>query len=158
MCLLSTYCVSGTGLGTEAADKTDKISVFPGSSVGQESACNEGGASSVPGWGRSPGGGDGNPLQYSCLKSPMDRGAWGATVHGVAKSQTRLSTRTHMGAGRRQIKQLRGPYQAELLRGNVKAAWGIGQTARVEDFGDLSPSPAPSPRHCPLRLLPSGQG
>ena len=46
---------------------------------------------SIPGLGRSPGGGHGNPLQYSCLENPMDRGAWRATVHGVAKSQTRLS-------------------------------------------------------------------
>ena len=45
---------------------------------------------SVPGWGRSPGGGDGNPLQYSCLENPLDRGAWWATVHRVTKSQTRL--------------------------------------------------------------------
>ena len=45
----------------------------------------------IPGSGRSPGEGNGNPLQYSCLENPMDRGAWWATVHGVAKSQTRLS-------------------------------------------------------------------
>ena len=45
---------------------------------------------SVPGLGRSPGGGHGNPLQYSCLENPMDRGAWQPTVHGVAQSQTRL--------------------------------------------------------------------
>ena len=44
--------------------------------------------SSVPGWGRSPGGGNGNPLQYSCLKNPTDRGAWWATVHRVAESWT----------------------------------------------------------------------
>ena len=43
---------------------------------------------SIPGLGRSPGGGHGYPLQYSCLENPMDRGAWWATVHGVAKSQT----------------------------------------------------------------------
>ena len=47
-------------------------------------------AGSVPGLGRSPGGGHGDPLQYSCLESPMDRGAWQATVHRVMKSQTRL--------------------------------------------------------------------
>ena len=47
-------------------------------------------AGSVPGSGRSPGGGHGSPLQYSCLQNPMDRGAWWATVHRVAKSQTRL--------------------------------------------------------------------
>ena len=46
------------------------------------------GMGSIPGLGRSPGGGNGNPLQYSCLENPMDRGAWWATVHGVAKSQT----------------------------------------------------------------------
>ena len=45
---------------------------------------------SVPGSGRSPGGGHGNPLQYSCLENPMDRGAWWATVQGVVKSQTQL--------------------------------------------------------------------
>ena len=44
---------------------------------------------SIPGLGRSPGGGHGNPLQYSCLENPVDRGAWQATVYGVAKSQTR---------------------------------------------------------------------
>ena len=46
----------------------------------------------IPGLGRSPGEGNGNPLQYSCLENPMDRGAWWAIVHGVAKSQTQLST------------------------------------------------------------------
>ena len=50
---------------------------------------------SIPGLGRSPGVGDGNPLQCSCLDNAMDRGTWRATVHGVAKSQTQLSTHTH---------------------------------------------------------------
>ena len=57
-----------------------------------------GDAGSIPGSGRSPGGGHGNPLQYSCLENPMDRGAWWATVSGVTKSQTRLkrlSRHTH---------------------------------------------------------------
>ena len=48
----------------------------------------------IPGSGRSPGGGNGNPLQYSCLENPTDSGAWWATVHGVAKSRTRLSNFT----------------------------------------------------------------
>ena len=55
--------------------------------------------SSIPGLGRSPGGGNGNPLQYSCLGNPIDRGAWQATVHRVKKSQTglkQLSTHAHM--------------------------------------------------------------
>ena len=58
---------------------------FPHSSVSQESACNTGNLGSIPGSGRSPGEGNGNPLQYSCLENPMDRGAWRATVHGVAR-------------------------------------------------------------------------
>ena len=45
----------------------------------------------IPGWGRSPGGGHDNPLQYSCLENPMDRGAWWAIVHGLTKNQTQLS-------------------------------------------------------------------
>ena len=49
----------------------------------------------IPGLGRSPGEGNGNPFQYSCLENPMDRGAWRATVHGVAKSWARLSTHIH---------------------------------------------------------------
>jgi len=56
-------------------------------SDGKESACHAGDLGSIPGSGRSPGGGHGNPLQFSCLENPMDRGAWQATVHGVAKSQ-----------------------------------------------------------------------
>ena len=59
---------------------------------GKESACNLGDASSVPGLGRSSGGGNGKPLQYSCLGNPMDRGAWQATVYGVTKNPRRLST------------------------------------------------------------------
>ena len=50
------------------------------------------GMGSIPGSGRSPAGGNGNPLQYTCLENSMDRGAWWATVHGVAKSRTQLST------------------------------------------------------------------
>ena len=64
---------------------------FPGGSDGKESACNEGDLGSIPGLGRSPEEGNGNPLQYSCLENSMDRGAWWATVHGVAKSRTQLS-------------------------------------------------------------------
>ena len=65
---------------------------FPGSLAGKESACNARDPGSIPGLGRSPGGGHGNPLQYSwAWRIPMDRGAWWAAVHEVAKSQTRLS-------------------------------------------------------------------
>ena len=60
--------------------------------MGKELACNLGDSGDeglIPGSGRSPGGGNGNPLQYSCLGNPMNREAWGAMVHGVAKIQTR---------------------------------------------------------------------
>ena len=58
---------------------------FPYSSVSKESACNARDPDLIPGLGRSPGEGNGNPLQYSCLENSMDRGAWWATVHGVAR-------------------------------------------------------------------------
>ena len=61
---------------------------FPGGSDDKESAHKAGDVGSIPGSGRSPGEGNGNPLQYSCLKNSMDRGAWRATVYGVTKSQT----------------------------------------------------------------------
>ena len=64
---------------------------FPGGSDGKESACNAGNLGLIPGLGRSPEEENGNLLQYSCLRNPMDRRAWWATVHSVAKSQTRLS-------------------------------------------------------------------
>ena len=64
---------------------------FPGGSDGKESACSARDLGEIPGSGRSPREGNDNPLQYSCLENPRDRGAWRATVHGVAKSWTRLS-------------------------------------------------------------------
>ena len=74
---------------------------FPGGSVDKESACNAGNAGSMPGSGRSPGGGHSNPLQYSCLENPMDRGALWATVHSVSRNQAQTEeaehTRTHWG-------------------------------------------------------------
>ena len=65
--------------------------IFPSGSDGKESACNVGDLASIPGLGRYPGDGDGNPLKYSCLENPMDRGAWRATVHGITKSQMQLN-------------------------------------------------------------------
>ena len=68
-----------------------RLGGFPGGSEVKASACNAGDLGSIPGPERSPGEGNGNPLQYSCLENPMDGGAWWATVHGVAKSWTQLS-------------------------------------------------------------------
>ena len=68
---------------------------FPGGSDGKVPECDVGDPGPIPGSGRSPGEGNGNPLQYSCLENSMDGGAWWATVHGVAKSRTWLSDFTH---------------------------------------------------------------
>ena len=66
------------------------VYLFSGSH-GEESACSAGNLGPIPGSGRFPGEGNGNPLQYSCLENSMDRGAWQATVRGVRKSETHLS-------------------------------------------------------------------
>ena len=68
-----------------------RVSGFPVGSDGKESACNVGDPRLIPGSGRSSGEGNSSPLQYSCLKNPMDGGAWWATIYGVAKSGTRLN-------------------------------------------------------------------
>ena len=68
--------------------------LLTGSSDSEESACNVGDLGSIPGLGRSTGEGNGNPLQYSCLQNPMDRGSWWATVHGAEKRWTGLSNQT----------------------------------------------------------------
>ena len=62
------------------------IKDFPGGSDGKASVYNVGDPGSIPGWGRSPGGGHGNQLQYLCLENPTDRGDWRATVHSVTKT------------------------------------------------------------------------
>ena len=70
---------------------------FPGGAAVKnlpDNARDAGDRSSIPGWGRSPGGGNGNPLQYSYRENPMDRGAWWATIHMVTQSQKRLSIHT----------------------------------------------------------------
>ena len=66
---------------------------FPCSSVGKESTCKAGDLSLIPGLGRSPGEGNGNPLHYSCLENPTDKGAWQATVYGVARVEHDLVTK-----------------------------------------------------------------
>jgi len=84
------------GLGRSPGERNGWLPIpgflgFPGGSDSKESTYNTKDLGSIPELGRSPGGGNGNPLQYSCLENPMDRGTWRLTVHGVTKSQTRLS-------------------------------------------------------------------
>ena len=85
------------------------ISLRPGGASSKELACNSGDITGlIPGSGRSPGKGNGNPLQYSWLENPMDRGAWQATVHSVTKSQTwlkRFSTERHVNIDERKQEQ-----------------------------------------------------
>ena len=87
---------------------------FPSGSVSKESACNAGNigdTDSIPGLGRSPGGGHSNPPHYSCLENPMDRGTWQATIRRVEKSQARLkqlSTPVHCRERNRCKLRLRG--------------------------------------------------
>ena len=66
---------------------------FPGGTDGEEAACSAGNLGSIPGLGGSPGEENGNPLQNSCVENPMDRGAWWATVHGVARVRHDLATK-----------------------------------------------------------------
>ena len=77
------YCVSILCLG------------FPGGSVVKNQPANAGDTGSIPGPGRHPGEGNGNPIWYSCLGNHMDRGAWWATVHGVTKSQMQLKNKNN---------------------------------------------------------------
>ena len=83
---------------TQLCNWTTTKSCSPGLSGSEvkASACSAGDLGSISGSGRSPGEGNGNPFQYSCLENPMDGGAWWATVHGVAKSRTRLSDWTEL--------------------------------------------------------------
>ena len=81
-------------LGVKAVESLDVSRAClgsPGGSNSKEFTCNAGDLGSIPGLGKSPGGGCDNPLQYSCLENPMDRGAWWATVHGIAKSWIQLN-------------------------------------------------------------------
>ena len=110
---------------------------FPGGSDGKASAYNAGDLGSIPGSGRSSGGGNGNPLQYSCLENPMDGGAWWATVCGVTKSRTGPSDFTL-------------PYLTERPRRSFPSS-----TAErpIRHFLGDGPTPAPRARGLRFRVL-----
>ena len=78
----------------ECLQQTSHCVGFPDGSVGKESTCNAGIWGSIPGWGTPPGEGKGNPLHYSCLGNPTDRGAWWATVHGVTRVRHDFETKS----------------------------------------------------------------
>ena len=83
--------LSWSSIKKKKKSQPNQASGFPGGSGVKNPPANAADASSIPGWGRSSGEGNGNPLQHSCLENPMDWDAWTATVHGVPQSQTRLS-------------------------------------------------------------------
>ena len=80
------FCFSSSHSGDWKSCQLQLFMGFPGGSDGKESTCSAGDLCSIPGSGRSPGEGNGKPLQYSCLDNSMVRGAWWTTIHGVAKS------------------------------------------------------------------------
>ena len=97
---------------------------LPGGSDGKGSACNAGDPGSIPGLGRSPGEGNGTPLQYPCLENPMDGEAWWATVNRVAKSRTRLSDFTFTFYGVTKVKRrysASGWREQPMLLNNAKS-------------------------------------
>ena len=75
---------------------TGPVSCLPGGSEVKNRPASAADLCSVPGWGRSPGGGSGNPLQYSCLAKPMNGGAWWAKVHGVARLRHDIASKPHL--------------------------------------------------------------
>ena len=101
---------------------TNSLMGFPGGSEGKETACNAGDDRDmelIPGWGRCPGGGHDNPLQYSCLGNTMDREAWQTRVHRVAKNWTWL----------KQLSSHTESNQKEGKRGKLKIKWREKKTA-----------------------------
>ena len=93
-CHLYHHQVQKVNRGQTEVEKVFLMDYFPGGSDAKESACNGGALGLIPGSGKFPGEGNGNPLQYSCLENPMDRGVWRAMVHCVTKSWTRLNDNT----------------------------------------------------------------
>ena len=87
---LHSFSLGNNNVAKQALKKKKKRICFPDGSVDKESTCNAADQSSIPGSGRFPGEGNGNPLQHSCLGNPMDRGAWRATVHGVTGVRNNL--------------------------------------------------------------------
>ena len=93
---------------------------FPHSSVGKESACRGGDPGSIPGSGRSPGEGNGNPLKDSCLEDPMDRGVWWAIVHEVARVGYDLATKE------RETLEVSIPDTSSLVLSGLRDLWSTG--------------------------------
>ena len=107
-------------------------SIFPGGSEVKASAFNVGDPGLIPGPGRSPGEGNGNPLQYSCLENPMDGEAWQATVHGVTKNRTQLSDFTYLQ--RVQNKQNEADTDRELASRDITMVRSRKEASRASSY------------------------
>ena len=94
-----------------------------GSSAGKESTCNAGDLGLTPGWERAPGGGNSYPLQYSGLENSTDRGAWQATVHGVEKSQRRLSDSYSLPRSQSSYTPVTARQRVDGL--SISGTWGV---------------------------------
>ena len=107
------------GTGPESGGRTCNTSGFPGSSVAKNPPATAGDVGSISGSGRSPGEGNGSPLQHSCLGNAMDRGAWWATVHGAAKevetNEKQHSSASYMHLAARQISRTFSSCKTESL-------------------------------------------
>ena len=127
-----------------------RASGFPDGSDGRESACSAGDLGSVPGSGRSPAAGHGNPFQYSCLENPVDRGAWWATAHGVAESDTTEQVSTQHGAS---LSTLHRTPSAQALCQSPQPCSRL-PTVTIPEKGtpqSVTTGPSPAPTHCHLQ-------
>ena len=144
------FLLCSLGSGQHRA-RSGVVGGFPGGTIVKNPPANVGDtrdAGSIPGSGRSPGVGNGNPLQYSCLESPMDRGTWWAAVHGVAKSQTRLSAQHRAARGTRWGLLGSGEAWRPVSVSVHPCAWGLG----------LSACPSAEPPSMRLKARPVSPG
>ena len=124
---------------------------FPGGSDSKASVYNAGDLGLIPGSGRSPGEGNGNPLQYYCLENPKDRGAWQATVHGVTKSWTRLSNFTslvHFHLSLPSIKKIKNAFQSWQHPLLISAFTFLGALLRLVPESPQAPAPLGTVESC----------
>ena len=111
---------------------------FPGGSEVKAFASNAGHLGSIPGSGRSPGEGNGNPLQYSCLENSVDRGAWWAAVYGVAQSQTRLKRLSSSRDLFKKIRVTKGTFHAKMSTIKDRNGMDLTETGDIKKWQEYT--------------------